>query len=225
MRRTALAGAVFLLLGGGGAAQAQMAVVDAKALVQLKSQLQQMQAQYQELQRTYRAIAHLPDSAVRQLGRQLNVDQFRNALPDTTVAGAMLSGRGHLSGRGQQMLSQNRVYAPSGRDFQAREMARTATSIAGTQAMATDLYASASARINALRAIETQLDRAPDQKAVLDLQARVQSEQAYIQAQQVQAQSLALWQASQQRSDQLRREEQRRQQIDDLIEQAKAKGG
>ena len=64
-----------------------------------------------------------------------------------------------------------------------------------------------------------------DAKAVGDLQARIAAEQAYIQAQQVQAQSLAMWQASQERNHQQRGEEERRRQIDNLIEAAKAHGG
>lgn len=206
-------------------AGAQMAVIDARAIFQLKSQIDQMRQQYQQLRQTYSAIAHAPDAAVQGLGQQLNTRQFRNALPGRSAVQDMLSGAGQLNAGGQQMLGQNRVYAPTGQDFQAREMNRSATSIAGAQSMASDLYASATARIDVLQAIEGQLATAPDQKTVLDLQARVQAEQAYIQAQQVQAQSLAMWQASQQRSEQQRRAEQRRQSIDSLIEQAKAKGG
>jgi type IV secretion system protein VirB5 len=223
MRMKHLLGAVALVMAGPAAAQ--MAVIDAKALVQLKSQIDQMKAQYQQLQKTYNAISHAPNAAVQGLGQQMNVDQFRNALPSTGAVGGMMGGGGQLTARGQQMLNQNRVYAPGGSDFQAREMARSATSIAGAQSMAADLYASSSARIAALRAIEGQLATAVDQKAVLDLTARVQTEQAYIQAQQVQAQSLALWQASQKRGEQQRRTEQRRQSIDGLIEQARVRGG
>ncbi|KPF78353.1 hypothetical protein IP88_04185 [alpha proteobacterium AAP81b] len=223
-RHSRLAGVAFMLMLGAPA-EAQMAVIDARAIFQLKSQIDQMRAQYQQLRQTYSAIAHAPDAAVQGLGQQLNTRQLRNALPGRSAVQDMLSGTGQLNGAGQQMLGQNRVYTPAGQDFQAREMNRSATSIAGAQAMASDLYASATARIDALQAIEGQLATAPDQKTVLDLQARVQAEQAYIQAQQVQAQSLAMWQASQQRSEQQRRSEQRRQSIDSLIEQAKAKGG
>lgn len=206
-------------------ASAQMAVIDAKSIVQLKSQIDQMKAQYQQLQKTYNAISRAPNSAVKGFGQQMNVGQFRNALPNSGTVKGMMGGAGQLTAAGQEMLNQNKIYAPGGSDFQAKEMARSATSIAGTQSMAADLYASSSARIAALQAIEGQLATAEDQKAVLDLTARVQTEQAYIQAQQVQAQSLALWQASQQRGEQQRRTEQRRQSLDDLIEQAKAKGG
>jgi len=62
-------------------------------------------------------------------------------------------------------------------------------------------------------------------KAVADIQARIAAEQAYIQAQQVQAQALAMWQASQERNQDQRKNEDRRRQTDDLIEQAKARGG
>ncbi|MFX5085331.1 type IV secretion system protein, partial [Acinetobacter baumannii] len=79
---------------------------------------------------------------------------------------------------------------------------------------------SASSRIAALRAIESQLAAAGDAKAVADLAARLAAEQAYIQAQQVQAQSLVLWQQAQMRNQEQREQERRRQSIDALIDQA-----
>jgi type IV secretion system protein VirB5 len=134
-------------------------------------------------------------------------------------------GTGGIEATARGYLNQNRVYAPAGDDFQARELQRSSSSVASTQAMASELYQSAANRVTALRGVETQLASAPDTKAVADLQARIATEQAYIQAQQVQAQSLAMWQASQQRNEEQRSREERRRQLDTLIEQAKARGG
>jgi type IV secretion system protein VirB5 len=172
----------------------------------------------------------VPSNAVNQLGQQLNVDQFRNALPSqSNVLGSVMNGTtlgsDNLGSTAQGYLNQNRVYAPTGSDFQAQEMQRNAYSVAGTQAMASELYQSAANRVSALQGIEGQLAAAQDAKAVADLAARINAEQTYIQAQQVQAQSLAMWQQSQQRNQDQRQEEQRRQSIDALIEQAKARGG
>ena len=91
--------------------------------------------------------------------------------------------------------------------------------------MASGLYQSAADRVRALQGLESQLAGARDLKAVADIQARIAQESAYIQAQQVQAQSLAMWQASQQRNADQRHDEERRQQVDRLIEAVKARGG
>lgn len=239
LRRVILAGAAALTIGGAviGPAHAYKLVYDpsnyaqaVEQVAQLIQQLQVMQQQYEQLMQTYQAIAHLPQTALNQLGQRLNVDQFRNALPSqSSVLGSVMNGTalgsGSFGSAAQGYLNQNRVYAPPGQDFQAQEMQRNANSVAGAQAMASELYQSAANRVAALQGIETQLANAPDAKAVADLQARLAAEQAYIQAQQVQAQSLAMWQASQERNEAQRRDEERRRQIDSLIEQAKAHGG
>lgn len=233
------AGAAALILSSAAAppAQALDIVYDpsnyaqaVQQVTQLTQQLTVMQQQYQQLMQTYQAIAHLPQGVLNDLGRQLNVNQFRNALPtQSSVLGAVMNGQGlgpgSLGEAAQAYLKQNRIHAPAARDFQATEMQRNASSVAGTQAMASELYQSAANRITMLQGIESQLAGATDAKAVGDLQARIAAEQAYIQAQQVQAQSLAMWQASQERNHQQRGEEERRWQIDNLIEAAKAHGG
>ena len=238
MRKHILAGAAALALCVTTApAQAQRLVHDpwntAQAVQQvahLSQQIHVMQQQYQQLMQTYQAISHLPQNALNQVGRELNVNQFRNALPSQSSAlGAVMNGSGlgtgNLGAAAQGYLNQNRIYAPTAQDFQSLEMQRNANSVAGSQAMASELYQSAANRVSALQGIESQLASAPDAKAVADIQARVATEQAYIQAQQVQAQSIAMWQASQERNQSQRALEERRRQIDDLIEQAKAHGG
>lgn len=220
-----------------GLAQAQRIVYDpsnyaqaVQQVTQLTEQLAVLRQQYQQLQQTYAAIAHLPQNALNGLSQRLNISQFRNALPaQSSVLAAVMNGSdlgmGTLASAAQGYLSQNQVYAPAAADFQAQEMLRNANSVAGSQAMASELYQSAANRVTALQGIESQLASAPDSKAVADLQARIAAEQAYIQAQQVQAQSLAMWQASQERNQQQRSEEERRRQVDALIEAAKAHGG
>ena len=232
----ALAGALIAALHASPA-RAQLAVIDPANLAQavqqvqqMTQQLQAMQQQYQQLQQTYQAIAHAPSEALTELGRQLNAETLRNALPaESGALGAVLEGNALGSGAfgraAQGQLERNRVYAPAGTDVQAQEMQRSATSIAGAQAMASGLYQSAASRIAALQAIEGQLASAGDAKAVADLAARLSAEQAYIQAQQVQAHSLVLWQQAQMRNQDQREQERRRQSIDALIEQAKARGG
>ncbi|HYH37633.1 MAG TPA: type IV secretion system protein [Azospirillum sp.] len=238
MRRSTLAVSLALaILAACPGARAQHQVIDAANLArnvqqiqQLTQQLQLMQQQYQQLLNTYRAVAHAPSEALTALGWQLNAEPFRNALPpQSMVLGSVLDGSavgpGALGAAAEGYRARNRVYTPDGLDFQAQEMQRTAASVAGAQAMAGTLYQSAADRVAVLQGIEGQLATAADAKAAGDLAARIGAEQAYIQAQQVQAQALVLWQQAQQRNQEQREQERRRQSIDELIEQAKARGG
>ena len=232
-----LALAATILTRHPSAAQAQVAVIDPSNLAQaieqvqqLAQQLQMMQQQYQQLQQTYQAIAHAPAPSLNALGQRLDVDAFRNALPpQSSVLGSVMTGTslgpGSLGTTVREHREQNRVYTPDGADFQAQEMQRNATSVAGAQAMAGELYQSATDRVTALRGLEGELASAADAKAVADLSARIGAEQAYIQAQQVQAQARVLWQQAQMRNQDQREQERRRQSIDALIAQAKARGG
>lgn len=237
LRTTILAGSVvFALLGS---ANAQMAVFDganfgntarsvvqgAQQLQQLAQQLATMQQQYNQMVQTYQAIAHLPQQQLTQLGQQLNVSQFRMPLPSASgTVGSVLggSGLGSLGSLGQQYLTQNRIYAPSGSDFQAQQMTGTANSVAGVQAMLDQLYQSAAGHITTLQGLEGQLAGAQDEKAVADISARVQTEQTYLSAQQIQTQTIQTWQAAQVRNEEEQRQEKRRQDLDDVLNKLNA---
>lgn len=223
--------ALAMMVAGTAPASAQWTVFDPSNYAQALNQVRQLQQQYQAMQQqlqtaqtTLDSVKHLPDQAVKELGQQLNVPQFRNALPNGPDVSNMLTGQ-QLGAQAQQYLQQNRVYQPTGEDFGAKELGRNAQSIANSQSLASGLYNSATNRIEALRGLEGALATAPDAKAVADIQARIAAEQAYIQSQQVQAQALQMWQQAQTRNEGQRREEQSRQQLDALIESAKAHGG
>ena len=222
MRRFIILGTTALALVSGSVAQAALPVVDFGAIAQMYQQLQSMAQQYAQLQQTYRAIAHLPSTVTNQIGQQLNT--FRNPLPSGATSGNMLNGN-MVNSLAQQYLDRNHVYSSTGTDFQSTEMRRKAAGIAGATALASQLLAASQGRVSALQAIEEQLAGAQDEKAVLDISARIQVEHAAVQAAQVQAQSLALLAATEQRNDQQRREETRRQSIDDLLQQVRAHGG
>ena len=236
-----LAGIAWMVFAAGPA-RAQIPVTDAANLAnttrqvlqgvqqiqQLTQQLSVMQQQYAQLIQTYQAVAHLPEAELQQLAAQLNVQQFRTPLPSSgSLVGGLMNGTGldQLGTLGQQFLNQNRLYAPSGTDFAARQLTGTANSIAGVQAMLNNLYQSASGRVTVLQGIEGQLSSAQDAKAVADLSARVQTEATYLQAQQVQAQVLQTWQAAQVRNETQQSREQRRCYIDQVLIQVAANSG
>ncbi len=234
MRKRILVGAMALAISAGAVpAHAQFGgvVYDPSNYAQALEQVRQLQQQYQTLQQslqtakqTLDSVQHLPDQALNEVSRNLSADRLRNALPSGSDVQGMLNGQ-QLNQQAAQFRDQNRVYQPTGNDFAATEMARNGQSIANSQAMANQLYQSATSRINVLQGLESQLAGAKDAKAVADISARIQQEQAYIQAQQVQAQSLQMWQAAQERNEEQRYNEQRRQRVESMIEEAKKHGG
>lgn len=237
-----IAGASAVALLVAGEARAQMAVIDganllnttrsvvqgAQQIQQLAQQLQTMQQQLTQVQNIFGSVAHLPQNELTQLGQSLNVPALRQILPSTSGAiGSVMngSGLGSMAGVGQQYFNQNHVYTPTGGSFNATAMISNASSIAGVQAMADQLYQSAASHIAVLEGLEGQLATAPDDKAVSDISARVQTEQTYIAAQQVEAQSIQTWQAAQVRNMDEQRREKRQQDIDDVINQASIQAG
>lgn len=237
-----IAGTSAVALLVAGEARAQMAVIDganllnttrsvvqgAQQIQQLAQQLQTMQQQLMQVENIFGSVAHLPQNELTQLGQSLNVPALRQILPSASGAiGSVMngSGLGSMAGVGQQYFNQNHVYTPTGGSFNATAMISNASSIAGVQAMADQLYQSAAFHIAALEGLEGQLATAPDDKAVSDISARVQTEQTYIAAQQVEAQSIQTWQAAQVRNMDEQRREKRQQDIDDVINQASVQAG
>jgi len=221
-----------------GPAYAQMAVIDASAAAntlatvnQLKDQALQLKAQYDTIKDnlkvatdTYDALRHLPDTALQELGAALGVDEFRDVYKDVQDLQAVLNGKdfGALEGLANDFVERNSVYKPTGTDQAAKDLLAGAKAIAGTQATATKLYDSATNRIEALKQLEDQLGQAKDTKAVADIQARLQAESVYVQAQQVQAMALSMQQQAQIRVEEQQFKELRRQQIDAAIDAVRA---
>ena len=236
MRSMLLAGTAAVVLFTSDGAWAQVAVYDganfgntarsvvqgAQQLQQLAHQLQTMQQQLTTAQQTFESLAHLPTSELQSFSSQFNVTALRNILPTSpaTLGNIMNgSGLGNMGSLGQQYSSQNRIYQPQSSDFAAQQMTSNANSIAGVQALANQLFFSSSQHIAAIQTLEGELSSAPDEKTVGDLQARVQTEQTYLAAQQVQAQSIQTWQEAQVRNVEEQTTEERRQNIDDVLTQ------
>lgn len=173
-------------------------------------QIRTLEAELQQMRQVYASVAHLPDQVLSELGQTLNVPQLRNPLPSAGAALSTLTTAGGLNSLGQRYLDQNRIFAPAGGGFAAGSMAGNASSIAGVQAMADQLFQSVSSHIEALQGLETLITQAPDAKAVADITARVQTEQTYLAAQQVQAQAISAMQGAQVRASEQQRRESRR---------------
>ena len=187
---------------------------------ELARQIEIMRQQYSQLVQTYQAIAHLPDTVLQSFATQLNTQQFR--APITTDPAAVVSAiaglqLGNAGASAQQYWQRNNIYTAPGQDFLANQLAIRGNSVAAVQGLVNDLYASATQHAQALQGLEGELNSAPDGKAVQDVGARIQMEQAHLQARQIQAQTLTAFQAAQQRNEETQRDQLRRCQYDEVI--------
>jgi type IV secretion system protein VirB5 len=160
-------------------------------------------------------------SAVSALG----VLGIQNPLPVNVYAvQGLLQGTGGVQGMFNQIpglfntnFANSHVYTPTGTSFESTTLIpRAATSIAGTQALAGQLYQSMSDRLNAMVSLQARIGSG-DLKDAADINARLTAEQAYIQAQLTQATTLAMMQKAAFEDIQQQREEKRQQDIDAVI--------
>jgi type IV secretion system protein VirB5 len=207
--------------------------VFAQVVQQAKNGLQQLQQleqngqiltnQLMQLRTFYESFAHLTD--VSQLASILQTPAVTNPLPQITQLEGMLSGNGFTGQLGslvQQFVNQNRAYAPTGTDWQAQEMQRTANITASQMALGNQLYSSAAQRIQGLSELQARLATSSDPKETLDLIARTNVENGLAQAQALQGQSLMIMQQAQQQAEQQREAEAFRQGADQLVTAAQS---
>jgi len=223
-----------MIIGGNAfnPAYAVFPVIDVNNIAQAIKQVQQLEKQYQileqqysQLQQTYQALAHLPTNELKNIQSELNNQKLRDPLSTNSIdVGSIMNGIGPVDGALkidlQTHFDQNHIYSPRGEDFRAQEMRREAISIAGTQAIAAKLYQSSREHIKTLGKLDEKLQKAKDAKDVADIQVSINMEHAALLAQQIQMQSIAMWQEAQNRNRYQRYDEKRRQEIDNLLKQS-----
>src|ERR1700722_5974569 len=187
------------------AARAQWAVIDMPAIVQLVQEVQTLQQQLatarEQLQSTHQALQGMTGG--RGMERLL-VGTTRNYLPSNwTQVTSVLQGRGSsgyagLSADLQSAIAANAVLSPQRlatlspadqRDIQA---ARQWSAM--QQALAEEALANTSNRFASIQSLIAAIGTAGDQKAILDLQARISAELGMLQNEQTKLQ--VLYQAS-----------------------------
>jgi type IV secretion system protein VirB5 len=189
-------GSAFLL----PTAQAQWAVVDAPAIVQL---IQQVQNAEQQLT-TARAQLQQAQQALQTTTGARGMEQLlsgtvRNYLPASwpQVNGAMQGsgGYGALSTDMQTNMTSNSVLSPqrmaslSPQSQQLLQSSRQLTAM--QQAIAHQALSNTSDRFSAIQSLISAIPAAVDQKGVLDLQARISAELGMLQNEQTKMQVLA----------------------------------
>jgi type IV secretion system protein VirB5 len=185
-------------------ARAQWAVIDAPAIVQLLQEVQTMQQQLtvtrNQLQQAKQALQTMTgDRGMEQLLGGTN----RNYLPSnwTQVTNALggTGGYAGLSADVQSTLSANAVLSPqrlatlSPAEQQQIQAARQWSAM--QQAFAHQALANTSNRFASLQSLIAAISTAGDQKAILDLQARISAELGMLQNEQTKLQ--VLYQATQ----------------------------
>jgi type IV secretion system protein VirB5 len=188
------------------AAHAQWAVVDAPALVQLIQQVKSMQQQLEmaanQLQSTQQALQAITGS--RGMAGLLGGTN-RNYLPVNWTQivnasrGSGTGGYASLSTDVQSAITANAVLSPqrlatlSPADQQLIQASRQWSAM--QQALAHEALANSSSRFAAIQSLIAAISTAADQKAILDLQARISAELGMLQNEQVKNQ--VLYQATQ----------------------------
>ncbi len=224
--KTALQAAAALLGGtllSTSSARAQLPVTDAVSIaaraVQAAQNIAQLAQQLEQLKATYEILARRIETG--DMAGILNSPLLRNSMPAYGQTGAYVNGTGSAPGS-EQFTQRNLYYRPEGDDFTATEMTRSAQGVANVQAMAQQNLQSLQERIEGLGELKDQVDNAQSNGDILALQARIQSEQAFISAQSTQASQLQVMLAAQDRVDQQRIDQKIRQ---DAEQQARDFGG
>lgn len=193
---------VFLLIALASVqpARAQWAVVDAPAIVQLVQEVraleEQVQTAHQQLTQAQQALATMTGD--RGMERLLN-GTARNYLPSswTQLMTVMQGGVGNYSGIATDVrvaVGANAVLSPqqlaplSAVDRAQIVAARQATAL--QQALAKQSLANVSDRFASLQTLVSAISSATDQKAILDLQARIGAELGMLQNEQTKQQIL-----------------------------------
>lgn len=202
MKRHALAKILAVLGICASPAQAQTIVHDPTNYAQLieqartaLNQLRQMEAQVLQA-KTLLDSLNLT-SAAGQLAPSLKLPALRNLLPDLeTWTGAMQGGASELGQRTQAMRHAQRLYAAPAGVNGVSDLEVTGAQVARNAALAQAVTEAGAQRQTGLVELQGAIDQATTVRAVLDLQARIASEQAMITNDQMRLQGLAMAQAA-----------------------------
>jgi type IV secretion system protein VirB5 len=197
------------------AARAQWAVIDVPAIVQLVQEVQTMQQQLATAREQLQSAQQAMQAMTGDRGMErLLAGATRNYLPSnwTQVTGALqgqgTSGYAGLSADVQSVIAANAVLSPrrlatlSAADQQQIQAERQWSAM--QEAIAHEALANASDRFAAIQGLIAAISTAGDQKAILDLQARISAELGMLQNEQTKLQ--VLYQATQAQESSVRQQ-------------------
>jgi len=232
MRRPILLTATALLVVTAAIpARAEMVVTDPGAYVRMLRQIQEAQAQLSQLQEQVRQGTELIGqgqrlydslnqiSNVNSIGGLLNTPAVRTLLPaEFSDAQRLMSGDlqnlGSLASRATAIRDSNRIYSPTVGDglseaeqFYHATLEKAGVRAARDMAVGERVTQTADQRLQGLEQLRQALGTAPNARAVLDLQARIDAEAAMIQNDQMRLQGIAIMQAADERLEAQRQRE------------------
>jgi type IV secretion system protein VirB5 len=201
------------------AARAQWAVVDAPAIAQLIQEVQTLQQQLATARATLQSSQQALQAITGERGMQgLLSGTTRNYLPAnwgqvmSAAQGQRVAGYAGLSAAVQQAIAVNAVLPPSRvatlSPAAQQQILASRQWTAVQQAVTQEALANSSARFAALQGLIAAISSAKDQKAILDLQARIGAELGMLQNEQ--SKLLVLFQATQAQEAVLRQQAQER---------------
>lgn len=195
---------------------------EGKRIIEVGKQIRWLQRQYEQAKATYEALSH-PNEALGiakgMLDEQIESPGSRpDIIPRLSYGTLMREGA-------SRFLDQNRHSDVVGDDFAAREMRRRERATANIQAEAQAGFDRAQERIGFLRELRASIEGQPDVTAVAAVEARLSSEQLFLQNEANNIARLQLVQATAARVDQQRAEQNARKEALDWYERARAAAG
>lgn len=130
---------------------------------------------------------------------------IQNPLPAVNLINGLIGGQTAVTGAGVQFYNQNHIYTPTDGSAASTQLIANANSIANVQGLAATNLQSIQQRLALLAGLETELSSATSITQVDAINGRISLESNYVQAQQAQAQNLAIL-AQQQQSTQLQQD-------------------
>ncbi|WP_374469598.1 type IV secretion system protein [Phenylobacterium sp.] len=195
-------------LAAASPASAQLVVHDPTSYASLLrqastalDQLQELKAQLGEARRLYDGFNSA--SGAGQLAGLLDAPELRAFVPDVAkyaaAAGGDFSALGELGRSADAIRRQSRRYTPAPDDVQGQALSQDGDRAARDLALGRAAAEAGAQRLQGLQQLATQLDSAPNVRAVLDLQARMTAEQAMGLNDQMRLQGLAMAQEAEAR--------------------------
>ena len=168
-------------------------------IAKLVQQIQELQRQYRQLEQTYASM-----TGGRGLGTILNDASNKNYLPDDwkgVYDGIRSGGYAGLSSSGRTVLETNRLYDVCAlMTGQQRNVCERIIALAAqNRAYSGDAYEKAKGRLAQIEGLMRETSISQDQKAILELNARLQAENAMIQNEQIKLQMYKMVAESEQR--------------------------
>ena len=214
--RACMAASLIALVLPAAHAQAQSIVYDPSAVGKLIQQYETALQQLEQLKAQVAQGQQLFDhfnaaSGVNAIASELATPALRAFLPDAdTYVGAAngsFAALGSLGGSASTIRSNNRIYTAPTNDPLGQELEAQGNRAALDLALGQQVATVSAGRLQGLQTLQSSIDGAKDVRAVMDLQARLQAEQALISNDQVRLQGLAMAQSAEDRVQQQRARE------------------